>query len=413
MCAEHGVLEALCTQCHPALIPVFVANGDFCEEHGFPESICPVCHPERGGRPGADVEAALAETAAPADGLEVRLWSPDIARRVGLGVHEVHAAPPHREVIASAHVAYDSARVAGVEARTDGGVDSIPVRAGDRVAIDAPLVTVASSLVAADRARVSAARTRLDVAEAAVVRHEALGTIVAHRELLSAMAERDAARSELDALDAAVRSVGRGGRGAHYVLRAPLAGVVTGVMTSIGATAAPGTVLVDVVDPSTVFLDIDLPEDDVADVRAGAPVRVTLSAPERSLETTLDYVAPEVDPHTRTVRARASLPNDDGTLRAHAFARVFVSAPRAEAAWVVPRDALQEARGVTMVFVQTAPEVFEVRHVVVVSDLSLPTVEVTGRLDATDRVVVEGAFLLRTETLGDSIGAGCCEVGDD
>ena len=50
MCAEHGVLEALCTQCNPALIPVFRARGDYCEEHGFPESICPACHPERGGR---------------------------------------------------------------------------------------------------------------------------------------------------------------------------------------------------------------------------------------------------------------------------------------------------------------------------------------------------------------------------
>ena len=42
MCEEHGVLEAVCTLCNPALVPVFRARGDFCEAHGLPESVCPV-----------------------------------------------------------------------------------------------------------------------------------------------------------------------------------------------------------------------------------------------------------------------------------------------------------------------------------------------------------------------------------
>src|SRR5213594_1489452 len=46
LCKEHGVLEAVCTKCNPALIAVFKAKGDWCEEHGFPESVCPICHPE-------------------------------------------------------------------------------------------------------------------------------------------------------------------------------------------------------------------------------------------------------------------------------------------------------------------------------------------------------------------------------
>ena len=66
-CSEHGVLEAVCTKCNPALIPVFRAKGDWCEEHQFPESFCPICHPERGGRPAVDVKA----DGAPADGTRV------------------------------------------------------------------------------------------------------------------------------------------------------------------------------------------------------------------------------------------------------------------------------------------------------------------------------------------------------
>jgi hypothetical protein len=45
MCREHGVPEALCTRCNPALVPVFKARGDWCQEHRFPESFCPICNP--------------------------------------------------------------------------------------------------------------------------------------------------------------------------------------------------------------------------------------------------------------------------------------------------------------------------------------------------------------------------------
>jgi cobalt-zinc-cadmium efflux system membrane fusion protein len=44
MC-EHGVPEAICTKCVPALAAVFQAKGDWCDEHGFPESFCPICNP--------------------------------------------------------------------------------------------------------------------------------------------------------------------------------------------------------------------------------------------------------------------------------------------------------------------------------------------------------------------------------
>ncbi len=63
-----------------------------------------------------------------------------------------------------------------------------------------------------------------------------------------------------------------------------------------------------------------------------------------------------------------------------------------------------------LVFVRIAPELYEARRV---EQFEIPTdldhVEVRGRLSEGDDVVVDGAFLLRTETLRDSIGAGCCE----
>src|SRR5688572_3404626 len=89
MCSEHGVLEALCTRCNPALVPVFRARGDFCEEHQLPESICPICHPERAGRPST----AVALDDAPADGTRVRLARAELAEQIGITVEAATAAP--------------------------------------------------------------------------------------------------------------------------------------------------------------------------------------------------------------------------------------------------------------------------------------------------------------------------------
>lgn len=47
---EHGLPQALCPKCTPALAAVYQARGDWCAEHGFPESFCPICNPGRRSR---------------------------------------------------------------------------------------------------------------------------------------------------------------------------------------------------------------------------------------------------------------------------------------------------------------------------------------------------------------------------
>jgi len=42
-CAGHGVPEALCTKCNPALIAGFKAENDWCAGHAVPESQCALC----------------------------------------------------------------------------------------------------------------------------------------------------------------------------------------------------------------------------------------------------------------------------------------------------------------------------------------------------------------------------------
>lgn len=406
MCAEHGVLESVCTLCNPALVPVFRVRGDYCQEHGLPESVCPICHPEAGGRP----TGVVGGDGAPADGTRVRLASPELAARAGIDVVEATAAPDHREILATARVTYDPSHVARLNPRAPGVVRAIHADIGDRVAPGDELVTIASAEVGATGTRVAAARSRLEVAEANLERAEQLEGVVSQRDRLHARQERDDARAELAALRSSLGVVGRT-RGAEYTLTAPIAGVVTRRAATIGSFVGGDTVLFEIADASRMWVEIEVPEDEVAGVAAGQPVVVTMDAlGERVFEGTLDYLAPEIDPHTRTALGRVPLDNPDGALRAHMFGQARVRVPRAQPAVIVPRDAVQRARGATLVFVREAPELFEARRVEVLDRPADPeNVEVQGRIAPGEEVVVDGAFLLRTETVSDSIGAGCCD----
>jgi cobalt-zinc-cadmium efflux system membrane fusion protein len=90
------------------------------------------------------------------------------------------------------------------------------------------------------------------------------------------------------------------------------------------------------------------------------------------------------------------------------FATALVLGPERRAV-MVPRAAVQKARGVSMVFVKLAEDLYEARHVTLLPDAGEgELVGIATGLKAGEEVVTDGSFLLKTETLKESIGAGCC-----
>ncbi|MCC7535218.1 MAG: efflux RND transporter periplasmic adaptor subunit [Deltaproteobacteria bacterium] len=413
MCREHGVLEALCTKCNRALVPVFQARGDWCAEHGFPESICPICHPERGGRPAVDV--SVDDRAAPADGTKVSLASRDTAARAGIATER--AAPPTSTswLTVPARIAYDATRVARVNARASGVVRELLADVGSRVSSSSSLARIESADVGASQARARGAASRVATAEANVARVSSLRAqgLTSEREMLAARQELADARAEQAANRASLRVVGSGGGGGagRYLVRAPIAGVVTRRGASIGMLVDTDDVLFEIVDTSSMWAELDVPEDGASLVREGAVVVVRVDGlAGRELRGTVGYVAPEVDPHTRTVRARVQLANPDGSLRANMLAEARIELAASHTGSWVPREAVQRARDAHLVFVRLGPDLYEARRVRIGAEAD-GRVQVEGRVAPGDEVATTGSFLLKTETLRESIGAGCC--GED
>jgi cobalt-zinc-cadmium efflux system membrane fusion protein len=195
-----------------------------------------------------------------------------------------------------------------------------------------------------------------------------------------------------------------------YVVTAPIAGVVTKRGVTIGhMVGADDQVMFEVVDTSSMRAEIEIPESELGRIRVGQAVVVTADAlPGAEFAGTIDYIAPEVARETRTTKARATLANPEGTLRANMFAKARISLGDAARVVTVPRAAVQRVAEVELVFVKLADAEFEARRVKTGSRDG-DRVEIVSGIKPGELVVTEGSFLLKTETMKGAIGAGCCD----
>lgn len=409
LCQEHGVLQALCTKCNPKLAPIFQAKGDWCAEHGFPMSVCPIHFPERGGKPAVDVST----DDAPADGTKIILKGKDTARLAGIETAKAVAGQGRAEIVAPVIIGYDAARVAQVTARAPGVVKQVSAELGSWVSAGTTLAVIESAAVSGDQSRLAVARSRVQTAEASYRREAELEKkgISANKEVQAAQQSLREASAELDSLQASLRGVGATGSGGRYSVKAPVSGIVTQRTVSLAAYVDSHTPLFEIVDTSTMWGEVAIPEAELENVKTGMPAIIVMDAlGGREFRGSIACIAPIVDPQTRTAKARVRLPNTGGMLRANMYGQARIAVGGTRTSSLVPQGAVQRAKSVKLAFVRLKPDEFEARRVQVATGRGGNMVEIASGVEVGEEIVVAGSFLLKTETLKDSIGAGCCEA---
>ena len=235
------------------------------------------------------------------------------------------------------------------------------------------------------------------------------GGVASQRDLLAAEAALASAEAAVASVRAELNLAGAG-YGDAALLTSPLAGVVSERRAQVGQSVGAQQVLYEVVDPSRVWAAIDVPERDLAVAVPGRAVRLRLDAfPDAIIEGVIAAVSPAVDPATRSARARVELDNAAGRLRANLYGAATIMGDVAEAAVSVPAAAVQRAGEAHLVFVREQVDQYVARRVRVVARQG-ERARIVGGVRPGDAVVTTGSFLLKTETLKDSIGAGCCDV---
>ena len=230
------------------------------------------------------------------------------------------------------------------------------------------------------------------------VLHEARG------ELRQARARREAALARLEVLGA------RRSGTSSVTLRSPISGTVVARHATRGESVGPQDILFTVADLSRVWVVGRVYEQHLARVARGNRAVVTVRAyPGDSWEGPITYIGSELDEATRSVEARVELDNPDHRLKPGLFATLTIDAAAAPAAPpvpTVPEDAVLPWRGRQVVFVPQG-EPYTYRAVpVTLGARQGGRVEVLAGLEEHERVVVSGAFMLKSELLRGELGEG-------
>lgn len=192
---------------------------------------------------------------------------------------------------------------------------------------------------------------------------------------------------------------------ALVMVAAPTAGTIINRNVNVGEIISSGKELFRLADLSVVWVIGQLYEQDFAAARMGASVVITTPAyPQRTFTGRVAYVDPRIEPQSRTVQVRIEVRNPNGMLKLGMFVDVnFGGAALAttgmQSVASVPRTAVQFIGAQQVVFVETAqPGVFAQR-IVQVGPESNGFAPIYAGLNVGERVVTEGSFLLRSESL--------------
>lgn len=278
-----------------------------------------------------------------------------ISKLIGAGKAAEAAGPPP-EVVGTAKATesnWESAvaavgsvaavRGVAVSNESPGTVTAIHFDSGDLVKAGQVLVELN---VGVERAQLQSAEARKEAAALNAGRSRQLieNEAVSKAALDNDEATLKASQADVGALSAQI---------ARKLVRAPFSGRIGIRQVNLGQYLNPGTPIAMLQAPGAVYVDFSLPQQRLADLKVGGPVRVTLSEGQNiQLDGTIAAIDPTVDAVTRTIKLRATLPNQKEQLYPGMFVNVTVLFPENQSRLVTaPATAVVHASYGDSVFV--------------------------------------------------------------
>jgi cobalt-zinc-cadmium efflux system membrane fusion protein len=154
--------------------------------------------------------------------------------------------------------------------------------------------------------------------------------------------------------------------------------------------------IMTIADLSTVWVSSDVPESAIRFIEPGERIDVELTAyPGQTFHGRVTRIADTVDPQTRTIKVRAEMDNSKGKLRPEMFGTIRHT-DTMRTLPVVPVGAVMQGDGKASVWVEQSPGRFKQTDVKT-GERTGDMLPVLSGLKAGDRIVVDGAMLLRAQ----------------
>lgn len=423
-CDEHGLYEDECFLCHPELkksgkaapesteveAKAIKAPGLLCKEHRVLENECGICHPD------------LLSGLQAGEGLKVRLASTQSAKKGGVETGKAEADESEGGPAFLSRVTYNQNQFAHITSLASGVIQKVHVDFGTQVRKGQVLVEVASPEIAKAKSAYLSALSELNLKELAYQREKNLvdKNVSSRQEFEQAEAEYRRSRNETASarqelinygtsetdLSALVKSHSTS---STLAIRAPFAGTIIERRAVSGESVNSELPLFALADLSTMWLELSIPSEAGAGLKVGDPVAASFDAfPGVQFPGRLIWISSGIDATSRTLKARAVVPNPNGILKDGMFGKVRIPTIAAGKRLGLSSEAVQHIDGADYVFVKLEEDLYEIRKVWLEDGLD-GKVSLLGGLAADEEVVLTGSFAMKTEFLKSRLGAGCAD----
>ena len=309
----------------------------------------------------------------------VVMIDPRVVNNLGVRTAPVSVGVLSRLVETVGYVGFDEHTLHQINTRVDGWIEKLSIKsAGERVKRGQMLLELYSpTLVNAQEEHLAAlASGNQALHEASMARLRALG--VSEREIEELHTTRTVKQR--------IRVV------------AESDGFVASLGVREGTYVTPNTEIMTIAQLDRVWVIAEVFERQAAWIREGQSAEVVLDyLPGRRWRGTVDYVYPELDPKTRTLKVRLRFANEDEILRPNMFARVTIHGAETAPVVHVPREAVIRGGAFNRVVLALGEGRFRSQPV----ELGIESgdrLEIRSGLSAGDVVVTSGQFLIDSES---------------
>jgi RND family efflux transporter MFP subunit len=341
--------------------------------------------------PAAGPEPIHADDTSAMEAGTVRI-TPEKQQLIGVKFEQVETGGGSRTIRAVGRVAIDETRIGHVHTKVEGWIDKVFVDfTGKLVEKGQPLLTIYSpDMLASQRELLLAAKAKT------IMRDSALPSGFDQSESLLQATRR---RLELwDLSEAQIDQVLKTGEPIKNItVYSPMTGYISDRKAFPQVKVMPDTDLYTIVDLSHVWIMADVFEYEAPNIHVGETAGVSLQAlPGKTFSARIDYLQPEVDPMTRTLKVRLNMNNPGLMLKPDMYADVEfrVNIP---SALTVPADAVLNAGERKTVFIDRGKGFFEPRQVKT-GEREGDRIQILSGLSGGERIVTSGNFLIDSES---------------
>ncbi len=303
-------------------------------------------------------------------------------------------------------VAYNALATTPVFSAAGGPVREILVMPGDMVRAGQPLLTINSPDYSQARSAYLKAKDALALADKNYQRSKDLfeHKAIAERDLQQAESDRSQAQSDVDSTADALRALGvsdpdttaKASATLLVPLLAPVAGEIVERLVGPGQLLQAGmTQCFTISNTATVWVQVNVYQSDLGSVHIGDPADITTDAYPDIFRGRISYIAPALDPTTRTLQERIVTENPAHKLKKDMYVTATVRAGAIGNAILVPDAAvLRDTENQPFLYLQTGSTQFA-RRLVTLGESSNGHTQITSGLKEGERVVGDGSVFLQ------------------